>query len=136
MNEHKGPTRMKSMKYALSQLCHCCRFGCRDGGRQTFYHTITGEDLKVPDSTKPEGRDTEGVKLFLETGVNPYNEVKACLHEASRPIWRLAPGAMGTLQKARLVPPERCLLDLPEEQDGQGIVRDDLRRRARHDGPA
>lgn len=44
----------------------------------TFRHTITGEVLNL-DESLPEGRDTEAVRTFLQTGVNPYNEDKACL---------------------------------------------------------
>lgn len=47
-------------------------------GQVTFRHTITGEVLNL-DESLPEGRDTEAVKSFLQTGVNPYTEVKACL---------------------------------------------------------
>ncbi len=38
---------------------------------EEFRNTITGEDLKVLETAAPEGRDTEAVKQFLETGVNP-----------------------------------------------------------------
>ncbi len=41
-------------------------------------HTITGEVLDLSHSPE-EGRDTPAVKKFLETGLNPYLEVKACL---------------------------------------------------------
>ena len=61
----------------------------------TFYHTITGEDLKIPESTNPEGRDTEGVKKFLEAGINPYNEVKACLDEGEQTYLASCSGCHG-----------------------------------------
>lgn len=45
---------------------------------EPFRNTITGDVLDINTAPK-EGRDNEGVKKFLETGVNPFNEVKACL---------------------------------------------------------
>jgi len=45
---------------------------------EPFRHTITG-DLLDPNDSPEEGRDTPAAKKFLETGVNPYIEVAACL---------------------------------------------------------
>jgi cytochrome c-L len=44
----------------------------------TFNNTITGEVLDL-DQAAEDGRDTEAVKMFLETGTNPYNENPSCL---------------------------------------------------------
>lgn len=44
----------------------------------TFHNTVTGEVLDLNQAPK-EGRDTEAVQQFLETGINPYNEQPACL---------------------------------------------------------
>jgi cytochrome c-L len=45
---------------------------------EPFRHTITGDVLYIETAPK-EGRDIEAVKKFLETGVNPFNEMKECL---------------------------------------------------------
>jgi cytochrome c-L len=45
---------------------------------EPFRNTVTGDVLDLETAPK-EGRDTAAVKKFLETGVNPYNEDKACL---------------------------------------------------------
>jgi cytochrome c-L len=70
----------------------------------TFFHTITGEDLKIPESTKPEGRDTEGVKLFLQTGNNPYNEVGSCLHEGEQTYLASCSGCHGHFGEGKVGP--------------------------------
>jgi cytochrome c-L len=45
---------------------------------EPFRNTVTGDVLDLNTAPK-EGRETAAVKTFLETGVNPYNEAKACL---------------------------------------------------------
>jgi cytochrome c-L len=45
---------------------------------EPFRHTITGDVLDIETAPK-EGRDIEAVKKFLETGVNPFTEMKECL---------------------------------------------------------
>jgi cytochrome c-L len=45
---------------------------------EPFRNTITGDVLDISTAPK-EGRDVEAVKKFLETGVNPFNELKECL---------------------------------------------------------
>ncbi len=45
---------------------------------EPFRNTITGDVLDISTAPK-EGRDVEAVKKFLETGVNPFIEVKECL---------------------------------------------------------
>jgi cytochrome c-L len=69
-----------------------------------FYHTITGEDLKVPESANPEGRDTDGVKKFLETGTNPYNEVNACLPKGEEVYLTACSGCHGHVGEGKLGP--------------------------------
>lgn len=73
-------------------------------GGLTFNHTITGDDLKIPDSAPPEGRDTAGVKLFLESGVNPYVEVPACLHEGEQTYLASCSGCHGHLAEGKVGP--------------------------------
>jgi cytochrome c-L len=45
---------------------------------EPFRHTISGEVLDLETAPKA-GRDIEAVKQFLQTGVNPFNEMKECL---------------------------------------------------------
>ncbi len=104
---------------------------------EEFRNTISGEDLKVLETAAPEGRDTEAVKRFLETGVNAYTEVKACLPKGEEVYLHLVLGLSWSRQRRQGRPrPQRRILDVSEEQDRQGLVRNDLRRRARNDGPA
>jgi cytochrome c-L len=70
----------------------------------TFYHTITGEDLKVPDSAVPEGRDTEAVKSFLATGVNPYTELKVCLPKGEEVYLTSCSGCHGHVGEGKVGP--------------------------------
>jgi len=44
----------------------------------TFRNVTDGSALDL-NNAREEGRDTPGVKQFLETGKNPYNEKPACL---------------------------------------------------------
>jgi cytochrome c-L len=94
------------MKYVGLIALACVTVGAAGALAQgmTFYHTITGEDLKIPDSTKPEGRDTEGVKSFLQTGINPYNEVGACLHEGEQTYLASCSGCHGHLGEGKVGP--------------------------------
>jgi cytochrome c-L len=45
---------------------------------EPFRNTVTGDVLDIETAPK-EGRDIEAVKKFLETGVNPFIEMKECL---------------------------------------------------------
>lgn len=46
---------------------------------EPFRNTITGDVMDVINTSPKEGRGTEAVKKFLETGINPYTEDAACL---------------------------------------------------------
>lgn len=72
--------------------------------QQTFQHTITGEDLKIMDSALPDGRDTPAVKSFIETGVNPYNEVKGCLPRGEENYLSACSGCHGHLAEGKVGP--------------------------------
>lgn len=72
--------------------------------QQQFQHTITGEDLKVLDTAKPEGRDTEGVKQFLATGVNPYVGVDACLPKGEEVYLTSCSGCHGHVGEGKVGP--------------------------------
>ena len=52
----------------------------------------------------PEGRDTEAVKRFLETGVNAYNEVKACLPKGEEIYLTSCSGCHGHLGEGKVGP--------------------------------
>ena len=67
---------------------------------EEFRNTISGEDLKVLETAAPEGRDTEAVKRFLETGVNAYNEVKACLPKGEEVYLTSCSGCHGHVGEA------------------------------------
>jgi cytochrome c-L len=71
---------------------------------ESFRHTITGEDLKVPDTSPPEGRDTEAAKHFLESGVNLYTEVKACLPKGEEIYLTACSGCHGHHGEGKLGP--------------------------------
>ena len=46
----------------------------------TFRNVTDGSALDMSNA-REEGRDTPGVKQFLETGKNPYNSKPACLKQ-------------------------------------------------------
>lgn len=71
---------------------------------ETFRHTITGEDLKVPETANPEGRDTEAVKHFLESGVNLYTEVKTCLPKGEEVYLTSCSGCHGHVGEGKVGP--------------------------------
>lgn len=69
----------------------------------TFRNTITGEVLNFDDAL-PEGRDTPGVKKFLQTGVNPYNEDKSCLKLGEQIFLSACSGCHGHLAEGKIGP--------------------------------
>lgn len=69
----------------------------------TFRNTITGELLDFNDAL-PEGRDTEGVKKFLQTAVNPYNEDVSCLKQGEQIFLSACSGCHGHLAEGKLGP--------------------------------
>jgi cytochrome c-L len=71
---------------------------------EEFRNTITGEDLKVPETANPEGRDTAAVKHFLESGVNLYTEVKACLPKGEEVYLTSCSGCHGHLAEGKVGP--------------------------------
>jgi cytochrome c-L len=97
---------MKKIKYVAIAALAGVAVGAAGALAQgmTFYHTITGEDLKIPESTNPEGRDTEGVKLFLQTGNNPYNDVASCLHEGEQTFLASCSGCHGHFGEGKVGP--------------------------------
>jgi cytochrome c-L len=69
----------------------------------TFRNTITGEVLDFNDAL-PEGRDTAGVKTFLQTGVNPYNEDQSCLKQGEQIFLSACSGCHGHIAEGKLGP--------------------------------
>lgn len=93
----------KSFKFAATALLAGV-VGSSIAWSESFRHTITGEDLKVPESSNPEGRDTEAVKRFLETGVNSYIEVKSCLPAGEETYLTACSGCHGHVGEGKLGP--------------------------------
>jgi cytochrome c-L len=69
----------------------------------TFVHTITGEPLDL-NKAPQEGRDTAAVKMFLETGHNPYIEVKSCLPKGEELFLVACSGCHGHVGEGKLGP--------------------------------
>lgn len=69
----------------------------------TFRNTITGEVLKFDDAL-PEGRDTAGVKQFMATGKNPYNEDASCLKQGEQLFLSACSGCHGHLAEGKIGP--------------------------------
>lgn len=69
----------------------------------TFRNTVTGEVLDFS-YAMPEGKDTEGVKQFMATGANPYNELKECLAKGEELFLTACSGCHGHLAEGKLGP--------------------------------
>jgi cytochrome c-L len=72
--------------------------------QEIFRHTITGEDLKVMETSEEKGRDTEAVKIFMNSGVNPYTEVKNCLPKGEEVYLSACSGCHGHLAEGKVGP--------------------------------
>jgi cytochrome c-L len=68
-----------------------------------FRNTISGEVLNFNDAL-PEGRDTEGVKKFMQTGLNPYNEDKSCLKQGEQIFLSACSGCHGHVGEGKIGP--------------------------------
>ncbi len=66
-------------------------------------NTVTGEPMSLADAL-PDGRDTEGVKLFLQTGHNPYNSDKSCLRKGANMFLTACSGCHGHLAEGKIGP--------------------------------
>lgn len=96
---------MKNIKLVCaSALFMGCVLASATASAESFRHTITGEDLKVPESSLPEGRDTEAAKHFLESGVNRYTEVKGCLPMGEEIYLTACSGCHGHYGEGKLGP--------------------------------
>lgn len=72
--------------------------------QEIFRHTITGEDLKVMETSEPKGRDTEAVRIFMRTGINPYTEVKSCLPKGEEVYLTACSGCHGHVAEGKVGP--------------------------------
>jgi len=100
----KKPVMLKKSAVASAVVAAGLVFGIGVASSQiTFRHTITGEVLNL-DESLPEGRDTEAVKMFLQTGINPYNEVKACLPKGEEAYLVACSGCHGHYAEGKVGP--------------------------------
>lgn len=72
-------------------------------GSITFYSTTEGTPLNLDDAAE-EGRDTEAVKSFLNTGVNIYNENPEALKEAEELYNGMCSGCHGHYAEGKIGP--------------------------------
>lgn len=82
----------------------CVAFSQAAAAQQDFRNTITGDPLDINGVAPKEGRDTPGVKKFLETGVNPYNDVKGCLPAGEETFLASCSGCHGHLGEGKVGP--------------------------------
>lgn len=66
-------------------------------------NTVTGQPMSL-DEALPEGRDTEGVKIFLKTGRNPYNSDWSCLAKGQEAFLTACSGCHGHLAEGKIGP--------------------------------
>jgi cytochrome c-L len=70
---------------------------------EPFRHTITGDVLDL-DTAPKDGRDTEAVKKFLETGHDPYIEDQTCLPVGEEIFLTACSGCHGHLAEGKVGP--------------------------------
>jgi cytochrome c-L len=70
---------------------------------EPFRNTVTGDVLDINTAPK-EGRDTEGVKRFLETGVDPYIGIEACLLKGEQSYLSSCSGCHGHVGEGKVGP--------------------------------
>jgi cytochrome c-L len=70
---------------------------------EPFRNTVTGDVLDLETAPK-EGRDTEAVKKFLETGHNPYIEDQTCLPAGEEIFLTACSGCHGHLAEGKVGP--------------------------------
>lgn len=87
----------------------------------SFNNTITGEPLDFNEAL-PEGRDTAGVKKFLQTGVDPYNEDKSCLKQGEQLFLSACSGCHGHIGEGKIGPGlNDSYWTYPENQTDAGL---------------
>ncbi|PPQ32998.1 cytochrome c(L), periplasmic [Rhodoblastus sphagnicola] len=68
-----------------------------------FHNTVTGETLNL-DESLPQGRDTPGVKTFLQTGIDPYIEDRSCLKRGEQIFLTACSGCHGEIGEGKVGP--------------------------------
>ena len=85
-------------------FCALAAFGPSASAQQVFRTSVTGETLDIDGQAPKEGRDTPAVKSFLETGVDPYVEVKGCLPKGEEIYLESCSGCHGHLGEGKVGP--------------------------------
>lgn len=70
---------------------------------EPFRNTVTGDVLDINTAPK-EGRDTEGAKRFLETGIDPYIGIEACLLKGEQSYLSSCSGCHGHVGEGKVGP--------------------------------
>ncbi len=73
------------------------------GAQPQFYNAVDGSPLNFDDAME-EGRDTEAVKEFLQTGVNIYNEDPEYLAEGEGLFLTMCSGCHGHYAEGKIGP--------------------------------
>lgn len=68
-----------------------------------FYNTVDGSPLDF-DMAMEEGSDTEAVRTFMDTGLNPYNENEAVFAEAEDLFAGMCSGCHGHYGEGKIGP--------------------------------
>ncbi|HTV32951.1 MAG TPA: cytochrome c(L), periplasmic [Methylocella sp.] len=99
------------MKFSFHTLAAICSFGAglfalgaaAEGPNVELRNTITGELLDLSNAL-PNGRDTPGVKRFLQTGVDPYLEDVSCLKVGEQIFLTACSGCHGQIGEGKIGP--------------------------------
>jgi len=99
------------MKQCFRTLAAICSFSAglfalgaaADGPSVELRNTVTGELLDLS-TARPYGRDTPGVKQFLQTGVDPYVEDISCLKSGEQIFLSACSGCHGEIGEGKIGP--------------------------------
>lgn len=95
--------RSVSLSFISGAVCLVALGAIAQTAGITFRNTITGEVLNFDDAL-PEGKDTAGVKQFMATGKNPYNEDPSCLKQGEQLFLSACSGCHGHLAEGKIGP--------------------------------
>ncbi|MFC3695169.1 cytochrome c(L), periplasmic [Chenggangzhangella methanolivorans] len=93
----------KSVRAALAAALFCATAVSGAHAQQTFNNAVTGETLNLDDAM-PEGRDTQAVKTFIESGENVYLGDKNCLAKGEQAFLAMCSGCHGQKAEGKLGP--------------------------------
>jgi cytochrome c-L len=71
---------------------------------QITFRNITDGTVLNLDDARPDGKDTPGVKQFLQTGRNPYNEKPACLKKGEELLLTACSACHGHYAEGKIGP--------------------------------